>query len=851
MEGDSGDLGERRDRLDQELIDGRRELRRLGRRLEGLDREISVRDSLIETLEAEVGRTADSRSFRYGHGFFRRLSRLRLRPARRSGLDVALERLADARGRLEAPRPAPAIPGRTGPAVPGLRRDERKNSGAGSVRSGSGRGTVAREREAAMREAFRVRYETLFDAGDPTAIREEDLNRPLPRDHRGMLLDSAGDSEPELPGVDVVVCVHDALEDVRTCLWSLLHSATRPFHLIVVDDGSGPQTREMLEALAKREPAIELIRNDRPEHGYTIAANIGLRASTGAHVILLNSDTIVSPGWIERIVACAESDGRIGVVGPLSNAATHQSLPAVTEDGRWAVNELPAWMTVDTMAQLVAALSDRGHPRVPFVNGFCYAITREALELVGLFDEERFGSGYCEENDFSIRARDAGFSPALADDAYVFHTKSRSYTSAGRDDVATRNYQLFLEKHGAERVENLLAELDAVPALESLRERTALATADEGATVDAFRAANPEPLSILFVLHGMPDGSGGGVHSVYQETKGLRRLGVPARIAIAAEARERADASYADAAELFVAYDDEAELTRHAADADVVVATHFTTVKMVARLHEHHGGFLPAYYAQDYEPFFAERGTSQLLDALGSYTAIPGQLVFAKTHWLRNLIGHLHGVEVAKVEPSLDREVFLASGRDERPDGPVRVTAMVRPRTPRRQPVLTLEALEALVEAHGDRVQVTTFGCPTEALEALGRAPTGPHLGLLSRHQVGDLLRRSDVFLDASTYQAFGRTALEAMACGCTAIAPRIGGAAEVVRDGENGLLVETMRVDPVVDALTRLVEDDPLRRRLQTAAAEDAANHSIVRAALSEYALFARHASRLSRSAA
>ena len=873
----------RRAQLDVELRSTQREERRLGRRLEALDRERAARLALIETLEAEVARAADSRSFRYGHGFMRRFSRWLLRrPARQSGLDSAAALLEETRRDLSRPGPAeyrtgsqPRLPtpsgspASTGPSRPFLPKPRGNPTPAGreaaappapsapvpppaptvgprrprtpAKSAGEPRARLAAETERALRDGFRARYEALLGSNGAAALDERELSDPLPRDRRGMLLGSAADSEPEHPAVDVVVCVHDAREDARECLWSLMHSATRPFHLIVVDDGSGPETAAMLDALARREPEVELIRNDGPLHGYTRAANIGLRASSGAHVVLLNSDTIVSPGWLERIVACAESDDRIGIVGPLSNAATHQSLPAVTEDGRWAVNELPPWLTVDSMALLVAELSAQDRPRVPFVNGFCYAVTREAIERVGLFDEDLFGSGYCEENDFSIRARDAGLLAALADDAYVFHAKSRSYSSAGRDEVATRNYQLFLEKHGAERVRGLLSELEEIGELESLREATAIATASEEATVDAFRAANPAPLQVLFVLHGMPEGSGGGVHSVYQEARGMRRLGVPAQIAIGRESIERARAAYADADELFVPFGGEAELAPYAADADVVVATHYSTVQLVQRLLERYGGFLPAYYAQDYEPFFAEPGSSQLIEALDSYTALPGQLVFAKTHWLRNLIGRLHGVDVAKVEPSLDRELFSTEGREERPEGPVRIVAMIRPRTPRRQPVLTLDALNDVVARHGNAVEVTTFGCPAESIEALGRRPPGPHLGLLSRERVADLLKRTDVFLDASTYQAFGRTALEAMACGCTVVAPRIGGAAQFVRHEENGLLADTMSAEPVSEALYRLVEDGDLRRRLQARAAEDAANHSVLRAALSEYALFER----------
>ena len=823
----------RRARLDEQLRAAQREARRLERRLETLDRERAAGIALVETLEAEVARTRESRSFRYGHGALRRLARLLLRrPARESGLDAAADLLEEARrGLTDARDTEPLSTGGSAAAPP---------HPSGRL-SDSSRAQLATGTEKALCEGFRARYEAIFQSGRSGAVGERELSGPLPRDRRGILLGSAGDSEPAHPGVDVVVCVRDAPEDVRTCLWSLLHSSTRPFHLIVIDDGSGPEAAGMLAALAQREPEIELIRNEGPEHGYTRAANIGLRASTGAHVVLLNSDTVVSPFWLERIVACAESDKGIGIVGPLSNAATHQSVPAVTEEGRWAVNELPPWLTVDSMALLLGGLSGGERPRVPFVNGFCLALTREAIERVGLFDEELFGSGYCEENDFCVRARDAGLTAALADDAYVFHAKSRSYTSAGRAEVARRNYQLFLEKQGEERVRGMLDELDAVSGLESLREAAAAATGDEEATIAAFRAAVPEPLEVLFVLHGMSDGSGGGVHSVYQETKGLRRLGVPARIALAARAADRARDVYADADDLFAPFADEGDLARLAAGADVVVATHYSTVAAVGRLHERYGGFLPAYYAQDYEPFFVEPGSSQLPDALDSYTAIPGQVVFAKTHWLRNLIGELHGVEVAKVEPSLDRAVFSTEGRRDRADGPVRVAAMIRPRTPRRQPVLTLDALADLAATYGSRVEVTTFGCPVESVEALGRRTAGPHLGLLSREQVAGLLRRSDIFLDASTYQAFGRTAIEAMACGCTAVVPKIGGAGQFARHEENGLLADTLSREPVGEALGRLVEDDDLRRRLQAGAVAEASRHSILRAALSEYALFAR----------
>ena len=103
--------------------------------------------------------------------------------------------------------------------------------------------------------------------------------------------------------------------------------------------------------------------------GYTFAANQGLRAATGGYVVLLNSDTIVTLGWVEKLVACAESDPAIGLVGPLSNTASWQSIPEIEEDGDWAINALPSGVTIADMGSLIARHASHGYPRMSFLNG--------------------------------------------------------------------------------------------------------------------------------------------------------------------------------------------------------------------------------------------------------------------------------------------------------------------------------------------------------------------------------------------------------------------------------------------------------------------------------------------------
>jgi GT2 family glycosyltransferase/glycosyltransferase involved in cell wall biosynthesis len=738
-----------------------------------------------------------------------------------------------------------------------------------------------RELEQRGRQAFLDAYLPLLD-GVPRGDGERDpLSLPLPSDRMGLLCAAEEPQDGNAPSVDVVVCVHDAPADVRRCLCSLLQSGDRRFRLILVDDGSAAPAAALVADFAERHPTVTLIVREQPPHGYTLAANAGLRASGSDYVVLLNSDTIVTPGWLERIVECGERQPQVGILGPLSNAASHQSVPQLREGGAWAVNPLPDWLTVEGMAIAVARGAPRVDAQLPFINGFCYAVKRSVIESLGEFDEERFAEGYCEENDYSHRAYKRGWRLAVADDAYVYHAKSRSYGSEGRAELARRHYEAFMDKHDRTELQELVASMEADTTLQPVRHAVAQASADPQALAALLRADargldEREPLRVAFILPGLAEGGSGGSHSIYQEVKGMRELGIPAYIALHAKAWPRAQAVYEDAQEVFRTFEDVDELAEVCADADVISATHYKSVVLLGALRERRADFLAAYYVQDYEPFFSAPESDDLLEASASYTALPDAVLFAKTHWLCNVVGARHGVRVARVEPSIDERLFHAAAqppgfeqqlasesaqhadgferqladepeRHERPvrrDGPVRVLAMIRPRTPRRQPITTVALLERLLaELPNGEVQVATFGCGRLELARLTRSHTilDAHLGVLSRAQVAEQLRGADVFLDMSMYQAFGRSALEAMACGATAVVPQLGGAWEFLQDGVNALAVDTLDLDAAFAALAALADDRERLAAMRTVAQQTGARYSIARAALSEYLLFER----------
>jgi GT2 family glycosyltransferase len=224
----------------------------------------------------------------------------------------------------------------------------------------------------------------------------------------------------------VVIAVHNAYGDVMRCVESFFSHTPTTTALLVVDDAGVDQ--RAIEFLIGRGDALRhnvvMLRHAENE-GFVRSCNDAFAATAGRDVVLLNSDVVVGPEWLERLTDAARSSDLVATASTLTNHGTILSVPHRNRPSA----SLPDGMTVDDAARRVAAGSLRLRPEVPTAVGHCVYIRRAALDLVGGFDET-FSPGYGEEVDFCQRAVTHGFRHVCADDVFTYHKGSASFTSA-------------------------------------------------------------------------------------------------------------------------------------------------------------------------------------------------------------------------------------------------------------------------------------------------------------------------------------------------------------------------------------------------------------------------------------
>ncbi|HTT79412.1 MAG TPA: glycosyltransferase [Stellaceae bacterium] len=255
--------------------------------------------------------------------------------------------------------------------------------------------------------------------GDQSFSRSKSLGNIL------SLVSTAEPASLRLPEpVTLLASVYRGSTYLRPFFTSLLTNTSSPHSVVVIDNGNDdPKIIAYLRALAAAHDNITLVRVEH-NRGYVGAMCLAIEyAPPDRHVVVLNTDTVLPPNWLERLVGPIFEDPTIASTTPFTNAGTSASFPFLGVD-----NPLYLGLPVETIDAALARVDGKEcRIDLPSGVGFCMAHNRAAIDRIGWYDREAFGKGYGEENDWCLRAARAGFRNVLVPNLFVYHKHGGIY----------------------------------------------------------------------------------------------------------------------------------------------------------------------------------------------------------------------------------------------------------------------------------------------------------------------------------------------------------------------------------------------------------------------------------------
>lgn len=241
--------------------------------------------------------------------------------------------------------------------------------------------------------------------------------------------------------------IYGDLPSLTQCIKSLIQYLDTENHKVLLVNDVGPDADAIEDAVLKQiknKPGFKYERNP---------ANLGFIGTcnravfeldrTKNDILLLNSDTVVTEGFIDEMHKVLYADYKHGAVCPRSNNATITSMPFLRKDGNVDIErEIPYTNKVyDVVKDMLP-----DYTLSPVAHGFCMLIKRFLIEDFGLFDPI-YGLGYNEENDFCMRINQYGFSSIIANKAMVYHLESKSFTSDKKKQLQEKNHKILISRY--------------------------------------------------------------------------------------------------------------------------------------------------------------------------------------------------------------------------------------------------------------------------------------------------------------------------------------------------------------------------------------------------------------------
>ena len=242
------------------------------------------------------------------------------------------------------------------------------------------------------------------------------------------------------PKVSIIVLTYNQLAYTKECLQSIIEKTAYPnYEIIIVDNKSTDETPKYLMELEKQYAQIKVILNDE-NLGFAAGNNVGIKASSGEYIILLNNDTVVTRGWITGLIKHFEQDNQLGILGPVTNSICNESKINISYDNISDMDYFAYQYTNEHM--------NTTYDKIDVLAMFCIMISRTAFNKIGYL-EQIYGVGMFEDDDYSYKAKSLGYKVKCAEDVFVHHYGNVSFKKLEDKqymELFNRNKKIFEER---------------------------------------------------------------------------------------------------------------------------------------------------------------------------------------------------------------------------------------------------------------------------------------------------------------------------------------------------------------------------------------------------------------------
>ncbi len=577
---------------------------------------------------------------------------------------------------------------------------------------------------------------------------------------------------------DVIIPIYNAPQWVKLCVYSLFKNTEIEIlnKVILIDDCSNETTKDLIKNIQEKYgKKIEVITN-KENMGFVKNCNNGFKKSTADYVLLLNTDCLLTKNTIQKLINHVENNPKIGLICPISSNAANLSLDMFEGFNFSQMNNL---LENKFLGMNFDACT---------IVGNCLLISKQCLQSVGNLDEI-YGFGYGEETDYQFKAMEKGFEAKVAIDTYVFHKAEVSFgISKEKQEKLDKNREIFFERW-EESYNTLYHKYQKNDPIEFIKK--SLTEVDKKINVDT-----------LFYLPDIVQNAG-GVHMVIDMINYLSINGLSCNVLYN---------NVSNYQEIMLFNPIKIDLIDKL-ETKKIVSTIFASTFIAKEIAQKKNIPLLSF-VQGYEVLFENGGVYGITEL--SYKI--SDYILSISEYLKKELKNNFMKDSQIINNGINYDLIHKKNNTKKP----KTIAIILRNNVMKGDWILLDIIKKITQKFKNLTLNVIY--MNEYIEFPSNENNSiiinKFLGPLNREKVSEILKSSDIYIDASLNEGFGLMALEAMAAGCVPIVSNSFGILDYINDNKNAFIInEVNNSDKYIDVIENIINNPDIYEKIKKAA--------------------------------